>query len=173
VKLQEEQSRLQPPQVLDLVSWGNYTFSREPFAKVSEDLLEFIEDHHAEAGQFKDEVPLDMDWNGMFHYESVGKLLSFAVRLKEGGAMLGYGVFILTPTLHAKSTMHAICDALYLRPEYRQGLLGIKFIDFCEAHVRQAGAAVVHLVMKTDPRMARVLERSGHRIYEVTYMKVL
>ena len=170
--LQEEQKQLQPLPVSDLVSWGNYTFSKESFAKISEDFIELIDAHHTEAGQFHDAVPFDVDWNGLFHYEASGKLLSFAVRLKEGD-MLGYCLFLLTPTLHAKSTMHAICDALYIKPEYRKGLLGIKFIDFCEEHVKQAGAKVSHLVMKIDPRIARVLERSGHRIYEVTYMKVL
>jgi hypothetical protein len=170
VKLQEAQQP-KPQPVSDLVSWGKYTFSREPFRKISEDMLEFIEAHHDEAGQFKDAVPLDMDWDGMFYYESRGMLLSFAVRLE--GAMIGYCVFLLTPTLHAKSTMHAICDGIYLRPEYRQGLVGLKFIDYCEAYAKQCGAKVVHLVMKVNPRLTRVLERTGHRIFEVTYMKVL
>jgi GNAT superfamily N-acetyltransferase len=168
--LQEAAQQKRLP-VSDLVSWGKYTFSREPFAKLSADMIELIDAHHDEAGQFKEAVPLDMDWDGMFHYESRGMLLSFAIRLDR--EMLGYCVFLLTPTLHAKSTMHAICDGIYLRPEYRQGLVGLKFIDYCEDYARQCGAKVVHLVMKADPRLTRVLERTGHRIFEVTYMKVL
>lgn len=170
MKPQEAAQQKRPP-VSDLVSWGKYTFSKEPFAKLSADMIELIEAHHNEAGQFQEAAPLDMDWDGMFHYESMGMLLSFAVRLE--GVMLGYCVFILTPTLHARSTMHALCDGIYIKPEYRQGLVGIKFIDYCEAYAKQCGAKVVHLVMKADPRLVRVLERSGHRVFEVTYMKVL
>jgi predicted acetyltransferase len=170
VTLQEAQQP-KPLLVSDHVSWGKYTFSREPFAEVSRDSLEFLENNYDETGQFQDVVPLDVDWDGMFYYESKGALYSFALRLD--GKMIGYAIFLITPTLHAKSTMHAISDVIFIAKEYRQGLVGIKFIEFCEEHVKAAGVKVVHLVMKADPRLVRVLERSGHRVFEVTYMKVL
>ena len=167
----QEAQQPKPPAVSDLVSWGKYTFSREPFRKVSGDSLEFIDDNYDETGQLQDAVPLDVDWDGMFYHESRGSLLSFALRIET--KMIGYAIFLLAPTLHAKSTVHAISDVIFIAKDYRQGLVGLKFIDYCEAYAKQKGAKVVHLIMKTDPRLARILERTGHRIFEVTYMKVL
>ena len=167
----QEAQQLKPRLVSDRVSWGKYTFSRESFRKVSEDSLEFIDDNYDELGQLQDVVPLDVDWDGMFYHESRGALLSFALRADD--KMIGYAIFLLTPTLHSKSTVHAISDVIFIAKEYRQGLVGLKFIDYCEDYAKQCGAKVSHLVMKADPRLARILERTGHRIFEVTYMKVL
>lgn len=167
----QEAQQPKPQPVSDHVNWGKYTFSRESFRQVSEDSLEFINDNYDETGQLQDTVPLDVDWDGMFYHESRGGLLSFALRLD--GAMIGYAIFLLTPTLHAKSTVHAISDVIFIAKEYRQGLVGLKFIEYCEAYCKQCGAKVSHLVMKADPRLVRILERTGHRIFEVTYMKVL
>lgn len=166
-----EAQQPKPRLVSDREKWGKYTFSRESFRQVSEDSLEFINDNYDETGQLQDTVPLDVDWDGMFNYEAHGSLLSFALRID--GKMIGYAIFLLTPTLHARSTMHAISDVIFIAKEYRQGLVGLKFIEYCEAYAKQCGAKVSHLIMKADPRLARILERTNHRIFEVTYMKVL
>ena len=108
----QEAQQLKPRLVSDRVSWGKYTFSRESFRKVSEDSLEFIDDNYDELGQLQDVVPLDVDWDGMFYHESRGALLSFALRADD--KMIGYAIFLLTPTLHSKSTVHAISDVIFI-----------------------------------------------------------
>lgn len=167
----EAPSQPQPQQLSDREKWGNYVFSRESFATLSEDSLEFLNEEYAETGQFQDEVPLDIDWDALFEYDRRGQLACFSLRL-EDGTLIGYAMFILSTTLHAKSTLHAMTDVIYVRPKYRKGLVGVKFIHFCEAQVKAMGAKIIHMIMKADPSY-RFLERSGYRIFEVTYMKVL
>ncbi len=171
MKQSVEQPR-QPRPVSAHANWGNYAFAQEPLWRLSEDALPMLEAYFEEAGQFQEAVPLDPDWDSLFAYENAGQLKAFSMR-DEGGELLGFAVFILTPTLHARGTLHAISDVVYLRPEYRQGLAGVKFLRFCEAQVKAAGARVAHFILKATAA-AQVVERAlGARIYEVTYMKVL
>lgn len=160
------------PLVLDQEKWGNYLFSKESFAKISGDSLDLLDAHYEEVGSLNDVVPLDPDWDGMFYYESKGQLVSCVVRLAETGKVLGYAMYILTPTLHAKNTLHAISDVVYIVPEWRKGLMAFKFLNFVERHCKMAGAKVMHTFMPAKVSAA-VMERVGHKIYEVTYMKVL
>lgn len=170
MKPQEGANQLQPPALSDRVKWGKYEFAREPFAKVSEGALAFIEANYAETGQFQEHVPLDVDWDSFFLYERQGQLKSYALYTND--EMIGYAVFLLTPTLHAKSTLHAMSDVIYIAPKYRQNYVGIKFIQFCENDLKAAGAKVVHIILKVASA-GRALERYAYKIFEVTYMKVL
>lgn len=168
----EKDQRPRLPQ-WDRVEWGDYAFSTERFATLSTEVIPFVLSNYNETGTFPDQVPLDIDWDGFFTYEARGQLRCFAVRLKADDKLLGYAAYLLTHTMHCKSTLHAISDVIYVDPHYRKGYMPIKFMRYCEDRLRDAGVKVLFNVIKHNtigPILERALKQTLH---ETTYAKVL
>lgn len=110
----------------------------------------------------------DPDWNRYFEYERAGLLRIWTAR-DEHGVLVGYFVGLFVHGLHAASTRHCYADLFWLAPEWRDGLLGLRFlrsvVQACE------GLRVQVLRWETNDtfmpdgngrsRVARLLERLG------------
>lgn len=72
--------------------------------------------------------------------EAVGRLILVAVELKD--ELIGYASYILAPMQHHGTTVVAQCDAIYICPEHRHGVLAQRLLKFCEAEASRRGARV-------------------------------
>ena len=69
---------------------------------------------------------LDVDWDLFKLYEKNNRLVTIVAR--DNGEIAGYAVFIIQNHFHAKKTICAHNDALFLRKESRKGRAGFLLI---------------------------------------------
>lgn len=103
----------------------------EPLAVLLDDGLEgLVRAHHAEVGVYKDEMPLDCNWEAYQGSENSGMLRILAARL--GGKLIGYNSFMVLRHMHYWSTWHALGDAIFVDRDHRKTGAGIQLIDRAE-----------------------------------------
>jgi GNAT superfamily N-acetyltransferase len=112
------------------------TLQVEPYASARDDAL--IKMHYDEIALNKDEKPLNPDWARYEQMEAAGNLVCFTAR--DDGRMVGYSVFLLSWHLHYNTVRVAANDVLYLHPDYRKGMIGIRLIKYSEAELGKYGA---------------------------------
>lgn len=107
------------------------TFAWEPISAAMaggiEDLIAF---NWEAATKDADYPELDIDWPAYLMAERNGFFKGVAAR--RGSRLIGYNGYFIRPPLRHKSSLWAINDALYIAPEERKGMLGIKLIT--ESH---------------------------------------
>ena len=110
----------------------------------------------------------DPDWDRYFEYERAGILRLWIAR-DEHGVIVGYVVGLVVHGLHAASTKHCYADLFWLAPEWRDGLLGLRFLRSAAEAFRGLGVQVLRWetndTFEADAngrsRVARLLERIG------------
>ncbi len=110
----------------------------------------------------------DPDWNRYFEYERAGVLRIWTAR-DECGVLVGYFVGLVVHGLHAASTRHCYADLFWLAPEWRDGLLGLRFLRSVVTATKGLGVQVLRWETNDTfspdangrSRVARLLERIG------------
>lgn len=142
---------------------------REPFSVVEEN-QHIISEHWDEIVTDKSGRALDVDWEAFRSMESAGMLCTIIAR--EDRDVIGYAVFILHRHLHAKATMCAHNDALFLRADHRKGRAGIALIKESEKILSEiAGNVLVFWHVKPSRDFGGLLERIGYKKYETLYAR--
>lgn len=115
------------------------------FETINDALRDGFEDmaalHWEEVALDKDAVPLAPDWDKYRWLEKSGILKSVVMR--RSGRMIGYNVFFVQPTLHYATSIWAVNDILYLDPEERRGLAGVRLIKAAEILLAELGVKKV------------------------------
>ncbi len=134
------------------------------------EMAELIELHHEEvASCFGD---LDIDLVTYFTLKDFGMFKIVCVRDNEG-VMIGYMTFLIGTNLHRKNKIIGSQDAIFIHPDYRKGMLGIKLMKESEKVMKSHGCNGM-LVSSKDHVDIRVLyERLGFNPYEHTFYKEL
>lgn len=98
----------------------------EPFSVFKEN--KHLNNEHwnevAEFDGFKRELDIDFDLFDMF--DKAGQLITVIAR--ENEKVVGYALFIIQHDFHAKNTLCAHNDLIFLKKENRKGRAGIKLI---------------------------------------------
>lgn len=102
--------------------------------------------------------------------EKAGSIIAFGAF--EDGTMVGYSVAILGPHLHYGMT-YAHHDLLYVSPEHRRGMLGLKLIRATERAAKARGAAFSTWHAKPGGTLESILSRTGYQREEIVYKKDL
>lgn len=136
--------------------------------------------HWEEVALNKDAVPLAIDWPRYRVLEKTGALK--ALTMRQDGALIGYDVFFVQPTLHYATSTWALNDILYLTPEARKGLAGARMIRTAEQMLRELGVQKViyhtklhlNLGRRTDgDTVGRLLAAMGYTHVENVWAKML
>lgn len=135
------------------------------------ELASFIEPHWRELGLDHQDVPVDMWWEAYDAHEQAGRL--HAVFVRDNGVLIGYYTTILTAMLHYKSTLHAVADLYYLKPEYRKSKVGVEMFKFAEEKFRELGVKKIYTGTKLHLNHAKLFEGLGYKPVEMLYTKVL
>lgn len=134
----------------------NLVYAREPLAKVRPDMVELMATHWDEVAHDKDTRELDVDWPTFQALESIGQLYILAVR--HEGVLVGYMFAFLRPHLHSRKTVTAYVDVIFLSPEARKGMAGIRFLEYCDVALA-AQADYIYWHIKPEKDFAPILER--------------
>lgn len=143
-----------------------------------ERLSDFVEEmkplllmHWEEVAAFKDVVEFDPNYELYLDIEKAGGL--HCVTVRDSGALVGYFISLVHEHLHYKKSKWAINDVLFLHPDYRNGLVALDMFKFAEDGLRDMGADVITVHMKTYARFDSLVERMGYDNIELIYAKLL
>lgn len=143
------------------------TFQRELVTDIRREVQPLLELHWDEIAVDKD-IPLNVDWASY----TAGK----AVRVytaRDDGALVGYACFVLNHNKHYMDSLQAMQDVLFVHREHRRGLMGYRFIRFCDDQLRAEGVQKVMHHVKKAHNFGPVLERQGYEEIEIIYAKRL
>lgn len=135
---------------------------------------EFIEEWTPLLVQHKEEICLHEDfdyapaWGTYKRMSEMGMLKLYTAR--EEGRLIGYTLFQVAPNLHYSMVLHAVQDVVYLHPDYRGKLVGVKLIKYSDDKLRGFGVKLVSQHVKCNNDFGPMLERIGYvqaeKIYE-------
>lgn len=146
-------------------------FGVERYSQVNEDIKELIKLHYDEIAVNKEDIPLDPDWDRYKLLDDKGLIMIITAR--DEGKLVGYSIFFISNHLHYKSTVYANNDLLYLHPDYRKGLTGIKLIKTSEIYLKQRGVAKIMWHIKFNKDFRILLHRFGYVDEDVIVGKII
>jgi GNAT superfamily N-acetyltransferase len=146
-------------------------FGVEKYHQVSEDIKDLIKLHYEEIAVNKDVIPLDPDWDRYKQLDDKGLILTVTAR--DDGKLIGYAIFFVTTHLHYKSTYYANNDLLYLHPDYRKGLIGVRLITLSEKYLKEKGVTKIMWHIKFNKDFSRLLHHLGYVDEDIIVGKII
>jgi GNAT superfamily N-acetyltransferase len=135
------------------------SFQRERAQDCFDEARPLLQAHWAEIAHYTD-IAFDPDWAAYITAEDAGFLRTYSIR--ERGALKGYAVFFVRTNVHYKSCLHAQCDIIYLDPALRGGLLGGRFLLWCDEQLKKEGVQMVSHHIKVAHDWGPLIKRFGY-----------
>lgn len=161
--------------VLEAPSDVSVRFSLEPYSeKLIQEMRPLWDAHHTEIPQLG--LDFDPDLTAYRTMQKVGVLRIFTARLggsSENGmsVLAGYQIFFVMKHPHRKYSLEANSDILYLDPEVRKGLVGLKFLRWCDLELEKEGVRVIHHQVSLQKDLGALFLRMGYEAMDITFAK--
>lgn len=128
--------------------------------------------HHAETAVFGQEFPFNPNYAGYVSIEWANALRVYTVR--KDGVLVGYSVCFVSPSLH-RQVLEANEDLLYVVPELRGSLVGVRLMRYVEAELATEGVQIFARRTKAahPSNFGPMLERMGYAPIETIYARKL
>lgn len=153
---------------------NNLRIARENFWQWRDEAPPLFRAHWEEIALYREEVPLDPDYEKLLELERIGVLHAFTVRRKDDDALCGYSGYLVLPHIHYKSTIVAMNDVIYLDPKYRRGTTAARLVRFCESYLSSTiGARRFTYHVKIAHDFGPLLERMGYAREETIFGKLV
>jgi hypothetical protein len=133
------------------------SYHKESLCDVIAEVEPLLQLHYEELTLNKDRVKLDPDWQRYAELEHAGGFHVFTAR--DGDKLVGYSAFFLNTHIHYRGLMLAQNDVLYLHPEHRLGLVGVKLIKMSHSGMKKLGADKIVWHCKHSNQLKRLLLR--------------
>lgn len=143
-------------------------------------LEDILAQHWQEIALDQDTTPLKVDWDSYRILERQRILRSFTAW--RDGEFVGYNVFFVRPPLHYCSEVWGVNDILWLAPEERRGLTGVRLIKHVEPILQGEGVkkliyhAKLHVNFghgQSRGTLGRLMYRLGYLLSEEVWTKRL
>tara|TARA_R110000822_G_scaffold38746_11_gene107142 strand:+ start:590 stop:1039 length:450 start_codon:yes stop_codon:yes gene_type:complete len=146
-------------------------FAEERLADVLGEITPLLIDHWHHIALDKDRVPLAPAWDLYRDLDEQGSMKIITAR--EGGELVGYIVYLLSPSLHYTSQFFAEGDIFWLSPAHRKGSAGLRLFRFAETILKDAGVTKVINKVKLHADVGKVFEHMGYSPIERVYAKAI
>ena len=147
------------------------SYNKECLCDVINEVEPLLELHYQELTHHKDVIKLDPDWARYTEMEHAGAFHIFTARDDE--QLIGYSAFFLNHHIHYRHTVVAQNDVLYLHPDHRNGMTGIRLIKNSEREMKALGADKVVWHCKYSNDLQQILQRLGYTNEEAMLGKML
>lgn len=148
------------------------TFQQEKWADCVDEMRPIWPEHWASLALNQDEISLGVDEAKYEQGEALGCL--HVVTARADGLLVGYHYGMLLNHLHYKDAgLMCYTDVYYLKPEYRKGPIGIKFLAAVMASLKAAGVVKFYMSTKIHSDNSRVLESLGMKPSDIILTKML
>lgn len=148
------------------VVYATETLSPELIADASE----LIQMHREEIAIHED-FDLDPDWESYFTGAMTGVFVVCTAR--DEGKLVGYAAYAIYQNLHFRGLREARQDVLFLHPDYRGRMLGLKLLQFAEEFMKSINVKLITQHVNVDHDFGPMLERLGYVNTEKIYEKRL
>ena len=132
-----------------------------------EELKPLISEHHTEIEKNEEEV--NVDWLAYQVLQENNLFYFYTARAK--GELLGYLGYIVTHNLHYRNHKYALCDLIYVSPQYRGKFLAVKLLKHAEVELSKLGVRDICQPVRVDHDFGPILKRQGYKIEEYNYGK--
>jgi hypothetical protein len=149
---------------------GSIVIARESLADVLDEIAPLIVAHWREVHPYRD-LKVDPDLDLYLTAEARGMLRVFIARIC--GVLVGYSIFFVLESPQVRGLIQAKHEVLYLDPDYRRGLTGLRLIAECDRELKAEGVAVVHHSVRPRNDFSPILERLGYEKTEAIYSRRL
>jgi hypothetical protein len=153
---------LYPANPLPLSANGNFenlTFHHERFHLCVQDVEELCRAHWAETEGHRNDHEMKPNWPYFIDREAHGAYTQFVAR-NEDGEMVGHmGTEIMRSTQDGR--LFAKENALYFKPEYRNGKNALAFGQYCEQCLAAYGVEDLHCSTRDNNNADKLLIRLG------------
>jgi GNAT superfamily N-acetyltransferase len=147
------------------------TYQQESFNGFMEEAWDMLVAHWKEVGVFKKKMEFFPDADMYENLERLGMLKLYTAR--HDGVLIGYNAFVVQRHPHYITTLAAMNDILYVKPDYRKGSIAIKLMSFSEKALKQEGVKLVMMRSKRLHDFSTILKRKGYTEVETVYGKYL
>ena len=147
------------------------TFHKEFLCEVVNEVDALLKLHYEELTRNKDRVKLDPIWTDYAALEQAGRFHVFTAR--EDGLLVGYAAFFVQQHLHYRDLRVAMNDVLFLNPEHRLGMTGIRLLKFCETELKKLGVQKLVWHAKLDTSLIPILHRLNYQTEEISLARFL
>lgn len=145
-------------------------FAKESVVDLWDEVMPLLHSHWLEICTYKD-IRLNPDKAVYARNEANGLFKAYTIR--SDGALIGYAGYMVCPNMHYQPILMAVQDVLYLSPDYRGKLIGLRFIKWCDKQLYELGVAYVSQHVKTAHNWGPLLERIGYSHTENIYTRRL
>jgi GNAT superfamily N-acetyltransferase len=145
-------------------------YQRERVSDLWNEAGSLLEKHWHEIAHWKD-IVLDPDIGFYAAGEAAGLIRCYTAR--DGDNLVGYVVFFVRHNPHYRASLQAVQDVLFLLPEYRSGMAGVRLIREAERYLASEGVQVVYHHVKRTNKVGELLVRLGYEIVDEIYAKRL
>lgn len=132
-----------------------------------------IERSWEEAGRWRDLIPLAPDYDTYGALAKAGRLATLGLR--DSGALRGYGAYLIGPHPMYATTVHALCQTLYVEPGPARRMVAAMVAEAERmAAVRASpGTARVVYYVPVQSRFNLLLDRLGYARTEIVREKLV
>lgn len=148
---------------------GEYIIQATRLRPVLAELHELHKMHWLETEKHRHGLPLDPNYGFMLQRDSDGSLLQFVVN--HGGNIIGHLRMYVGTSLHS-GTKFADEDTLFILPEHRTGMLGIKLLRYAEQCLLSIGVREIRADSKLTNRADVLMRRMGYQPVATKFTKV-
>ena len=147
------------------------TFQQEAPSPFADEAVELFKRHYEEVAERQDVIELDPN---IERYNQLYKAKTLEIHTaRDDGKLIGYSLWVVVNHLHYKKSITASSDVIYISPEYRQGMLGYKFIKWTTEEIKKRNPQRILFHMKPFLDYGKIVERLGGHYFEKTYSIVL
>lgn len=136
-----------------------------------ETMKDIVIEHYEEIAHNKDKIKLSPDWERYFQLDDAGMLLCCGAY--DGDKLVGYYISFIMAHLHYSEDYFAVCDVVFILPEYRKGTAGIKLFKFHEEQCEELGISVMTMHVKTDNDFSPLMEKLEWKWAEKLFTKCI
>jgi hypothetical protein len=147
------------------------TYQHEKFNDYFEEAKDLLQKHYEEIAERTDVIKLDPDVDRYNALEQNGMLETHTIR--DNGVLIGYSLWFVSYNIHYKQSLVASSDVLYIAPNYRKGMIGVKFIKWTTEEIKKRKPQKIVFHVKPFMDYGHLLERQGANYFEKLYSIVL
>lgn len=147
-------------------------FQREALTpELIDEAMPLLQANMAETGTLRDAKP-GIDVDAYVHLEQAGAIRFFTAR-DDAGRLCGYTAMFVRRHPHRVNDVEATQDTVYLHPDHRHGLAGVRLIQHADDSLAAEGVRVVYRQSTVHRPLDVLLERMGYRQAETLYARRL
>lgn len=146
------------------------TYQTETYEEVHDEWIGLIDTHYKEVCEFnKEKTRLNPDYAVYEEMAKYNRLFIFTCRYDK--KLIGYYFSFILPHTHYKDRVTSQHDLVYVLPEYRKGMIGVKLIKKAETELFDMGVDIITLRIKAGGNLHSLPKRLGYKPLDTTYFK--